>query len=308
MTSRPSSSSCSEYSSSMIPSGVAGPADVDARAGVAVRRRTSPSADGRRPACRRSGGRAGTRGSRARGPAPSGSHSRAARRVPSDEGDPLRLDHAHRVRQVVAHARGHGARLDGRGLTGAARARRVRACDACSPACSSRRCAAAASRPGRAQRPGAWAERGRGQESALGGRTRGPWRGPLVQRRRDGNPGGRSGRREGPPRERRALLARRRASRRPRSSLELTGRCSACTSGAAPTSASFGQRAKADDYPGHTLIVLFGATHERTASSRCIAGRGEAWLLSGAHGGAARRSSACASARCAAAPCRRPPR
>ena len=36
MTSRPSSSSCSEYSSLQIPSGVAGAADVDAHAGVAV--------------------------------------------------------------------------------------------------------------------------------------------------------------------------------------------------------------------------------------------------------------------------------
>ena len=53
------------------------------------------------------------------------------------ERDPLRLDDAHRVRQVVAHARFHGARLDGRSLTGAARAQRVRSCAACSPACSS---------------------------------------------------------------------------------------------------------------------------------------------------------------------------
>jgi magnesium transporter len=41
----------------------------------------------------------------------------------------------------------------------------------------------------------------------------------------------------------------------------------------------FGQRPKADDYPGHTLIVLFGATHDEDSLVEVHAVVGEQWLL-----------------------------
>ena len=41
----------------------------------------------------------------------------------------------------------------------------------------------------------------------------------------------------------------------------------------------FGQRPKADDYPGHTLIVLFGATHDEDSLVEVHAVVGETWLL-----------------------------
>ena len=95
------------------------------------------------------------------GPAPSGSHSRAARRVPSDERDPLRLDRPHGVRQVVAHTRGHGARLDvprldrGRSRPESEGVRRLLACllvAAVLPAAASARTAARGASPSRARR------------------------------------------------------------------------------------------------------------------------------------------------------------
>ena len=42
---------------------------------------------------------------------------------------------------------------------------------------------------------------------------------------------------------------------------------------------SFGGRAKADDYPGHTLIVLFGATHDADSLVEVHAIVAESWLL-----------------------------
>ena len=41
----------------------------------------------------------------------------------------------------------------------------------------------------------------------------------------------------------------------------------------------FGGRAKADDYPGHTLIVLFGATHDEDSLVEVHAIVADAWLL-----------------------------
>jgi magnesium transporter len=42
---------------------------------------------------------------------------------------------------------------------------------------------------------------------------------------------------------------------------------------------AFGQRPKADDYPGHTLIVLFGATHDEDSIVEVHAVVSESWLL-----------------------------
>jgi magnesium transporter len=42
---------------------------------------------------------------------------------------------------------------------------------------------------------------------------------------------------------------------------------------------AFGQRPKADDYPGHTLLVLFGATHDEDSLVEVHAVVGEDWLL-----------------------------
>jgi magnesium transporter len=42
---------------------------------------------------------------------------------------------------------------------------------------------------------------------------------------------------------------------------------------------NFGQRPKADDYPGHTLLVLFGATHDEDSLVEVHAVVGERWLL-----------------------------
>ena len=55
--------------------------------------------------------------------------------------------------------------------------------------------------------------------------------------------------------------------------------CSSCTLSHATTSAVFGQRAKADDYPGHTLLVLFGATHDADSLVEVHAVVAEGWLL-----------------------------
>jgi magnesium transporter len=41
----------------------------------------------------------------------------------------------------------------------------------------------------------------------------------------------------------------------------------------------FGQRPKADDYPGHTLLVLFGATHDEDSLVEVHAVVSESWLL-----------------------------
>lgn len=41
----------------------------------------------------------------------------------------------------------------------------------------------------------------------------------------------------------------------------------------------YGQRPKADDYPGHTLLVLFGATHDEDTLVEVHAVVAEAWLL-----------------------------
>ena len=41
----------------------------------------------------------------------------------------------------------------------------------------------------------------------------------------------------------------------------------------------FGQRPKADDYPGHTLIILFGATHDEDSLVEVHAVVAEGWLL-----------------------------
>ena len=116
MTSRPSSQLLLGVLVLDDPAGIPGPADVDAGTGVAVGRepahllmvpRLRPVAqpvgqvlEDRRHA-------AGALGQ----PQPRG-EAGAVR-----QGNPFRLDHPQRVREVVAHARGHGARLDGRGLT-----------------------------------------------------------------------------------------------------------------------------------------------------------------------------------------------
>jgi magnesium transporter len=42
---------------------------------------------------------------------------------------------------------------------------------------------------------------------------------------------------------------------------------------------SFGQRPKADDYPGHTLLVLFGATHDEDSLVEVHAVASEQWLV-----------------------------
>jgi magnesium transporter len=42
---------------------------------------------------------------------------------------------------------------------------------------------------------------------------------------------------------------------------------------------NFGQRPKADDYPGHTLLVLFGATHDEDSLVEVHAVVAESWLL-----------------------------
>jgi magnesium transporter len=42
---------------------------------------------------------------------------------------------------------------------------------------------------------------------------------------------------------------------------------------------SFGQRPKADDYPGHTLLVLFGATHDEDSLVEVHAVASEHWLV-----------------------------
>jgi magnesium transporter len=42
---------------------------------------------------------------------------------------------------------------------------------------------------------------------------------------------------------------------------------------------NFGQRPKADDYPGHTLLVLFGATHDEDSLVEVHAVVSEHWLL-----------------------------
>jgi magnesium transporter len=42
---------------------------------------------------------------------------------------------------------------------------------------------------------------------------------------------------------------------------------------------NFGQRPKADDYPGHTLLVLFGATHDEDSLVEVHAVVAESWLV-----------------------------
>ena len=59
----------------------------------------------------------------------------------------------------------------------------------------------------------------------------------------------------------------------------------------------FAQRAKADDYPTHTFLVLPERRTTQTARSRCMSWSPEKWLVT-VHTETIRRSSACASGRC----------